>query len=140
MDGKRESSTRLMQQLLDNGKLGPITPAMKRLQEKYLEKYLAGRMNGQDFQFSCDRRSPEACPRAGGAAEQLIVADFGSARFPCFPALCRRSPPPGFLWPLLGPLVAGSRLQGCFLWGLLGALSGPDSVPVCRETAPQNGL
>jgi hypothetical protein len=44
-------------------------------------------------------------------------------------ALCRRSPPPGFLWPLLGPFVAGSRLQGCFLWGLLGALSVPDSVP-----------
>jgi hypothetical protein len=50
MDGKRESSTRLRQQLLDKGKLGPITPAMKRLQEKYL----AGRMNGQDFMFNVD--------------------------------------------------------------------------------------
>jgi hypothetical protein len=37
-------------QLLDDGKLGPITPAMKRLQEKYL----AGRMNGQDFMFNVD--------------------------------------------------------------------------------------
>ena len=39
-----------MQQMMDNGNLGPITPAMKKLQEKYL----AGRMDGQDFLFSVD--------------------------------------------------------------------------------------
>ena len=39
-----------MKQMLDNGNLGPITPAMKKLQEKYL----AGRMDSQSFMFACD--------------------------------------------------------------------------------------
>jgi hypothetical protein len=50
MDDRKENSTKLMKQMMDNGNLGPITPAMKKLQEKYL----AGRMNGQDFLFECD--------------------------------------------------------------------------------------
>jgi hypothetical protein len=41
MDDRRENSIKLMKQMMDNGNLGPITPAMKKLQEKYL----AGQQN-----------------------------------------------------------------------------------------------
>jgi hypothetical protein len=34
----------------DNADLGPITPALKKLQEKYL----AGRMDAQTFMFAAD--------------------------------------------------------------------------------------
>jgi hypothetical protein len=50
MDNRKELSTKLMQNMMEIGGLGPITPAMKRLQEKYL----AGRMTNQDFLFACD--------------------------------------------------------------------------------------
>jgi hypothetical protein len=36
--------------MLDSGNLGPITPAMQKLQENYV----AGRMDGQDFMCSVD--------------------------------------------------------------------------------------
>jgi hypothetical protein len=50
MDDRKENSIKLLRQMMDNGNLGPITPALKRLREKYL----AGRMNGQSFMFACD--------------------------------------------------------------------------------------
>jgi hypothetical protein len=50
MDDRKENSTKLMKQMLDNGDLGPITPALKKLKEKYV----AGRMDVQDFLFSVD--------------------------------------------------------------------------------------
>jgi hypothetical protein len=36
--------------MMDNGDLGPITPALKKLQEQYL----AGRMDAQTFMFAAD--------------------------------------------------------------------------------------
>jgi hypothetical protein len=36
MDNRKELSTKLMENMMEIGGLGPITPALKRLQEKYL--------------------------------------------------------------------------------------------------------
>jgi hypothetical protein len=49
MDDRKELSTKLMQNMVHNLG-GKITPAMKKLQEKYL----AGRMDAQTFMLTAD--------------------------------------------------------------------------------------
>jgi hypothetical protein len=49
MDDRKELSTKLMQNMVHNLG-GKITPAMKKLQEKYL----AGQMDAQTFMFAAD--------------------------------------------------------------------------------------
>lgn len=53
MDSRKESSDKLLQQLLNNCadmKLGSITPAMRRLQGKYL----SGQISQYDFMVAAD--------------------------------------------------------------------------------------
>ena len=51
-DDRKYISTKVMENMMRgrDHDLGPVTPAMKKLQEKYL----AGRMDWQDFSTACD--------------------------------------------------------------------------------------